>query len=290
MIKKYLKKHIKDNVLDEEVGLLLSGGLDSISVGISAELVGKKVNAYSFYLEGIPSYDFAMAANIASQRGWNFVPVVVPRTNLVDDWYKLVDLGCRKKTHFECVFPFLYVYPMIKEKYVLTGWGADGYFGPGKKAMMRYSSYKKKRNYVKYCQDFYPTKKIAREKRLNWNEFRLDYLDGDCAGYKEHTTLTEKHNKIHIAPYKDSKDIRKLLMSKSWSELNKPRQKEIVRKDFTILEKYGSIKPHINLHLGSGVDKLFETLLENKKINYNDRKRMMDVCKDHYSPLSEFSA
>ncbi len=283
MIKKYLKKYIKDTVPDEEVGLLLSGGLDSISTGISAELVGKKVNSYSFYLEGVPSYDFAMAVNIASQRGWNFTPVVVPRTNLVDDWYKLVDLGCRKKTHFECVFPFLYVYPMIKEKYVLTGWGADGYFGPSKKAMMRYSSIRKAKNYINYCKKFYKIKgKLPRDKRMTWDEFRLDYLDGDCAGYNEHTTLTKKHDKIHIAPYKDSKDIRKFLMKKTWRELNKDSQKDIIRKDFTMLKKYGSIKPHINLHLGSGVDKLFETLLENKKINYNERKRMMDVCRDWY--------
>jgi asparagine synthetase B (glutamine-hydrolysing) len=280
MIKSLLINHINNNVPDSEVAILLSGGIDSISVGISAELVGKKVNAYSFYLEGVPSYDFAMAANIASQRGWNFTPVVVPTTNLNEDWFRLVDLGCRKKTHFECVFPFLYVYPKIKEKYVLTGWGADGYFGPSKKAMMRYSSYRKKKNYVKYCKEH-------NQKRLNWNEFRLEYLDGDCAGYKEHTTLAEKHDKIHIAPYKDSKDIRKELMNKSWAELNTPRQKEIIRKDFTILKKYGNIKPHINLHLGSGIDKLFETLLKESIINFNNRKRIMDVCKDwHKNPNS----
>ena len=121
MIKKLLKKHIKDNVSDEEVGLLLSGGLDSITVGISCELVGKKVNAYSFHLEDNLSYDFEMASTIASKRGWNFIKIVVPKSKLVEDWYRLVKLGCRKKTHFECVFPFLYVYPNIKEKYVLTG-------------------------------------------------------------------------------------------------------------------------------------------------------------------------
>ena len=275
MIKKYLKKYIKDNVLDEEVGLLLSGGLDSISVGISAELVGKKVNAYSFYLKGVPSYDFAMAANIASQRGWNFVPVVVPRTNLVDDWYKLVKHGCRKKTHFETVFPFLYVYPEITEKYVLTGWGADGYFGVSKKAMMRYSNDRKKENYTKYCKEH-------NQKQLSFDEFRIEYLDGDCAGYKEHTRLAENHGKVHVAPYKDSMDIRSLLMSEGWEKLNTPRQKEIIRKDFTELKKFGTIKPHQNLHLNAGVDKLFESLLNNGEINFKNRKRMMDVCRDNY--------
>ena len=272
LIKDLLIDHIKNNVPDSEIAVLLSGGVDSVSVGLAAESAGKEVHAYSFYLNGAPSYDFIKAAEVAHKRNWNFTPIVVPTENLIEDWHRLVELTCRKKTHFECVFPFLYVYPEIEEKYVLTGWGADGYFGPSKKAMMRYSSYKKKRNYVKYCKDH-------NQKRLNWNEFRLAYLDGDCAGLKEHTNLATKHNKIHVTPYLDA-DVRKLLMSKSYKELNKPKQKYFIRSDFTELKKFGTIKPHQNLHLNAGVDKLFETLLNNTEINFKGRKRMMDVCRD----------
>ena len=272
MIRKLLEDHIKNNVPDSEIAVLLSGGVDSVSVGLAAESAGKEVHAYSFYLNGAPSYDFIKAAEVAHKRNWNFTPIVVPTENLIEDWHRLVKLNCRKKTHFECVFPFLYVYPEIEEKYVLTGWGADGYFGPSKKAMMRYSSYKRKRNYVKYCKEH-------KQKRLNWNEFRLAYLDGDCAGLKEHTNLANKHNKIHVTPYLDA-DIRKLLMSKSYEELNKPKQKHFIRRDFTELKKFGIIKPHQNLHLNAGVDKLFETLLNNPEINFNNRKRMMDISRD----------
>ena len=272
LIKDLLIDHIKNNVPDSEIAVLLSGGVDSVSVGLAAESAGKKVHAYSFYLNGAPSYDFIKAAEVAHKRNWNFTPIVVPTDNLVRDWHRLVELKCRKKTHFECVFPFLYVYPEIEEKYVLTGWGADGYFGPSKKAMMRYSSYKKKRNYVQYCKEH-------NQKRLNWNEFRLAYLDGDCAGLKEHTNLATKHNKIHVTPYLDT-DVRELLMSKSYEELNKPKQKHFIRRDFTELKKFGTIKPHQNLHLNAGVDKLFETLLNNTEINFKGRKRMMDICRD----------
>lgn len=273
MIRKLLEDHIKNNVPDSEVAVLLSGGVDSVSVGLAAESAGKEVHAYSFYLDGAPSYDFTKAVEVAHKRNWKFTPIVVPINNLIQDWHKLVELKCRKKTHFECVFPFLYVYSKIKnQKYVLTGWGADGYFGPSKKAMMRYSSYKKKRNYVKYCKEH-------NQKRLNWNEFRLAYLDGDCAGLKEHTNLATEEKKIHVTPYLDS-DVRKLLMSKSFEELNKPKQKYFIRKDFTELKKFGTIKPHQNLHLNAGVDKLFETLLNNPEINFKGRKRMMDVCRD----------
>ena len=69
-------------------------------------------------------------------------------------------------------------------------------------------------------------------------------------------------------------------MSKSYKELNKPKQKYFIRSDFPELKKFGTIKPHQNLHLNAGVDKLFETLLNNTEINFNERKRMMDVCRD----------
>jgi len=275
MIKKLLETNIKSTISDEKVAVLLSGGIDSISVALAAHDAGKKVHAYSFQLGNQTSYDFIKAAEISFKMNWKFTPIIVPTDNLENDWYRLVKLNCRKKTHFECVFPFLYVYPKITEKYVLTGWGADGYFGVSKKAMMRYSSFKKKRNYVNYC-------KSHNQKRYNWNEFRLHYLNGDCAGLKKHTDLAIKHDKVHITPYLDLR-VKALLIGMSYEELNKPRQKEIIRKDFTKLKNFGIIKQHQNLHLVAGVDKLFETLLDNPDINFKGRKRMMDVSKDWYS-------
>jgi len=275
MVKKYLQNHIKDNTPDEEVAVLLSGGVDSISVALSAHSVGKKVIPYTFHLINKPSYDSQTAKTVSDMMGWKLNTIEVPTENLVDDWYKLVKLGCKKKTHFECVFPFLYIYPEIKEKYVLTGWGADGYFGVSKKAMMRYSNDKKWDNYTKYCKEH-------NQKQLTFNEFREAYFsENECAGLKWHNFVVAKYNKIHITPYLDKK-VKTYLMKKDWQELNKPRQKEIIRKDFTKLKKFGIIKEHQNLHLGSEVDKLFKTLLNNPTINFKERKRMMDVSRDWY--------
>ena len=275
MIKSLLINHIRDNVPDNEVAVLLSGGVDSISVGLAAHHVGKKIHAYSFLLGEQTSYDFAKAAEVAYKMKWDFTPVVVPRENLIEDWHDLVKLGCKKKTHFECVFPFLYVYPEIEEKYVITGWGADGYFGVSKKAMMRYSGMHRARNYVKYC-------KKHNQKRLTFNQFREAYLSkGNIAGLDWHTKVAVKYNKKHITPYLDDK-VYDYLMSKTYRELNTPKQKSIVRSDFTEFKKFGRIETHINLHLAAGIDKLFKTLLNNNEINFKERKRMMDVCRDWY--------
>ncbi len=100
MIKSLLINHIKNNVPDSEVAILLSGGVDSVSVGLAAENAGKEVHAYSFYLNGPPSYDFIKAAEVAHKRNWNLTPVIVPTENIVEDWHRLVELKCRKKTHF----------------------------------------------------------------------------------------------------------------------------------------------------------------------------------------------
>ena len=55
MIKELLVDHIKNNVPDSEIAVLLSGGVDSVTVGLAAESADKEVHAYSFYLNGAPS-------------------------------------------------------------------------------------------------------------------------------------------------------------------------------------------------------------------------------------------
>ena len=82
-----------------------------------------------------------------------------------------------------------------------------------------------------------------------------------------------------INPFLDKK-VKDYFYQFTWDELNKPKQKQHIRDDFQELNKFGKIKPHLNLQLASGVDEVFETLLNNKKINFRNRKRVMDVCRD----------
>jgi len=277
MIKKLLEDHIKNNVPDKEVAVLLSGGVDSISVALASHRAGKKVHAYSFQLGKEISYDFAKASEVAYKMKWDFTPIVVPRDNLIADWHRLVELRCKKKTHFETVFPFLYIYPLIEETYIVTGWGADGYFGVSRIASMRYSSISKARKYIVYCKD-------NKQKRVNFDQYREAYFaPGQCAGLDWHNKLVPS-NKTHITPYLDD-EVKAYLMSKNYKELNLPKQKNIVRKDFTEFKRFGRIETHINLQLGSGIGKLFETLLDNPDINYKGRTRMMDVSRDWYNKL-----
>ena len=85
---------------------------------MAAHRLGKTITAYSFCLDNEPSYDYNKAKEIAKNHNWAFVGTVIDTTKLEQDFYKLVSLGCKKKTHYECVYPFLHVYPKIAETYV----------------------------------------------------------------------------------------------------------------------------------------------------------------------------
>jgi asparagine synthetase B (glutamine-hydrolysing) len=275
MIDTLLCNIIKNQIPTKKCAVLLSGGVDSLSVALAAYNVGIKVIAYSFHLEGNESYDFKTAQKFSEQMGWTFKPTIVPTDNLEEDWHTLVKMDCKKKTHFECVFPFLYVYPNITEEYVLTGWGADGYFGVSKKAQMRYGSEKGYKKYEEYFEKNPQNIKTFDEAR------DIYFLPENSAGLKWHNKVVELYNKKHITPYLHPK-VKKYFYEFDWEQLNKPEQKHHIRDAFPEFLEFGKIRKHTNLHLGGGVDKLFESLLNNSKINFNDRTRMMDVSKDWY--------
>ena len=50
---------------------------------------------------------------------------------------------------------FLYVYPIIEQKYVLSGWGADGYFGISRKAHLKYKVKESKTQFDAFRNDYF---------------------------------------------------------------------------------------------------------------------------------------
>jgi asparagine synthetase B (glutamine-hydrolysing) len=263
MIDKILSDIISKEVPMDEVGILLSGGVDSLSLGFVAHRLGKKINAYTFHLEGDKSYDACKAEEVSKEFGWNCTTVVVPKNNLVEDFIRLVkDYDCRKKTHFECTFPFLYVFPQIKEKYILSGIGADGYYGVSKKAILHFKEPKEK-----------------------FDEFRRSYfMPHNVTGFRQIEQLANDREMTLVHPYIYHDEVKDFFFKYDWYDLNSPKQKQIVRdafgKEFSRLKP---VKDHINLQLGSNIDHLFETLLDNKMLNNRGRKRVMDLASDYAS-------
>ena len=263
MIDIILTDIITQEVPTDDVGILLSGGVDSLSLAFAAERAGKTVHAYTFHLEGDKSYDAYKAEEASKIFGWDCTTVVVPKGNLRRDFVLLAkEYDCRKKTHFECTFPFLYVFPQIKEKYILSGIGADGYYGVSKKAVLHF-----------------------KEPKDKFDEFRRAYfMPHNVTGFRQIEQLANDRDMTLVHPYIYHDDVRNFFFKYDWYELNTPKQKQIVRDAF--IDEFSRLKPvkdHINLQLGSNIDHLFETLLDDKMLNNRGRKRVMDLASDYAS-------
>jgi asparagine synthetase B (glutamine-hydrolysing) len=263
MIDKLLVDTIRNEVPTDNVGILLSGGVDSLSLGFAAHRLGKKITAYTFHLEDDKSYDANKAEEVSKEFGWECKTVVVPTTNLKDDFLRLVrNYDCRKKTHFECTFPFLYVFPHIKESYLLSGIGADGYYGVSKKAILHFKEPKEK-----------------------FDQFRRNYFTPfNVTGFRQIEQLSNERDIKLVHPYIYHDDVREFFFKYDWFELNQPKQKQVVRDAFKEeFDRVTSVKDHINLQLGSNIDHLFEKLLDDKMLNNRGRKRVMDLASDYAS-------
>jgi asparagine synthetase B (glutamine-hydrolysing) len=258
MIDKLIEKSISERSKDNEVAVLLSGGVDSISVAFAAQRLGKKVTGYTFHLKDRPSYDSTKAVHVCEVMGWDCVDTEVPLDNLHQDFFTLLnEIQCVKKTQFECCFPFLYIYPNMKEVEVLTGLGADGYYGVSKKACMHYKTPKSK-----------------------FDEYRDDhYQPHNLGGKIWQTRVAEKFNKKYLTPYVHD-NIRDFFYQFDWFQVNQPFQKHHVVNAFPEFKKIGKVQKHTNLQLCAGIDVAFEALFDDPVINFRKRKRMMDICRD----------
>ena len=64
MIDNLLCEHINNNVSDKDVAVLLSGGVDSISVAYAAKKLKKNIHCYSFSLDTNTNYVSIIIGNL----------------------------------------------------------------------------------------------------------------------------------------------------------------------------------------------------------------------------------
>ena len=124
MLKKLLKQYIVDNVPQEEVAILFSGGLDSLSILLSLLDLGYKPTLYTFYLEGLISKDLELSRRISQHYNVPLVEVEIKRDIelMVSQSKALIKkYGLTKKTQIQVMHPLSNVFPLIKENYVFTG-------------------------------------------------------------------------------------------------------------------------------------------------------------------------
>lgn len=225
----------------DDVALCLSSGIDSQSLLFAMLDCGIRPHVYSFTLEDRESRDFVEARMLANDMCVPFTKVTLPMNveTLISDCFTMArDFGAKKKTDFECLWPFLYVYPMVEETYIVTGIPADGHFCISKKGILHYKD--------------------------DVDGFRKMYFSNPNAGQRLlRGQLAKKYEKINFDPFY-SPNIAAVLDGLTWDELNKPQQKMPIRNSFT---RFSTMKlhNHTNLQLGdSGIAQHFESLLDTR--------------------------
>jgi asparagine synthetase B (glutamine-hydrolysing) len=209
------------------------------------------------YVDGVVSKDAQNAINTAKEFGWNITVIDVPTDNIENDFKHLVrHFKCIKKTQLECTWPFLYVYPHIQQKELLSGWGADGWYGVSKRACMHFKEPKEK-----------------------FDEFRMAYFNApNPVGVRQQEQLCREYGLKFIVPYFD-KRVEEYMMQFDWYDMNRPFQKVKVVEAFPEFQRT-KVRRHENLQLAAGVPNHFEKLLDNPNINLYNRKRVMDLVRD----------
>lgn len=236
-----------NTVEDDEVAISLSSGIDSASILFALLECNKKVHVYSFTLDDRESRDFKVARELANRYNLEFTPIILS-TNIEKLKKDILTLhnkyGCITKTQYECSWPYLYLIPVIKERVLATGIGADSHFVLSKKGILHYKD--------------------------NPVEFRKAYFSNHNRGQlPQRTQMVDECNKILFEPYFSEKMINYLLNS-TWEECNKPYQKMPIRRAFPNEFAKMHIYQHTNFQLGdSGISNLFEKLLNTDWNIYN---------------------
>lgn len=239
-LRRLIEKQIQP--LPEPVCCLLSAGIDSQSLLHACLELGKRVFTVNFTLDGRMSSDASNAKITARRFGIEHRQVFLPadKESLQRDVRHLVEAyGCRRKTDIECSWPFVYVAEIAQDAgSLISGYRNDVYYGLTRRA----------------AQWGCLTSLDA------MNEYRRE-------GFSEaHTGQMIAIRKLLHCPVEfpyAHPDIQALFVDRSWSELNRPKQKYPMRLLYPDRLARSSVRPHQNLQSGdSGIAVHFEKLID----------------------------
>ena len=257
---KILKKIIKsdlEQIEEKNVALLFSGGIDSLFLLFSLLELGKNVICYTFCLEGIESSDLYYSKEAAEVFDVPHKTVTLPTDiNLLVKEVKeiIVEFGLVKKTEVECTWPLWRSIQQIRQKSIVTGIGSDSYFGLSKRAKIHFAS----------SADL-------------MDQFRSAYFSNPKNGQQEILPkICKKFKKDMYHPF-FAKGLLEAFKGKSWEEINKPFEKQVLIDCFPKMYKQIKLRRHQNFQCGdSGITDHFKKLL-NTDLNVGDWKSTIGI-------------
>lgn len=267
MLKQLINTHLERKITNKnDVALLFSGGLDSLSVLLSCLDIGIKPYLYTFRLDNYVSEDILSSRRIASIYSLELTEVVLDTTkiDLISDIrYMIREFNIKKKTQIQCIQPFLYILPEIKEEFVLTGLCADDLYGTP-------------RSMAKFSKDTEYFYKIRKDK----------FESLESSSYIFIKKLCDRYSKALIAPYKESQNIADFMLSKTYNELHSPKQKYIMYSDYKEeIDKYNLYRRNSNLQCNSKIREWHNSLLFDKELNSNGFKSVVGIYNKIYKRI-----
>lgn len=262
MLREFLEENIKQEIREtgnKDIALLFSGGTDSSCILFSLLDLGIKPALYTYVVQGAVSEDWKRAHIASDKFGLKLTGCVIPYDTeiLIGDVKRLINCGVEGKVNIQCMHGNLYMQEKIKEKLAFNGSGVDGLYG----------TY---RDMAIIAKDGVLFMRKQLEHLRNENDDGMAYL---------RQFYHEADIKI-VFPYRES-NITRYLVGKTRSEMNSPRLKWIIVKEYQDyyrqLGKYYS--PRGSQQLVSGV-RTFHDKLINSRVNTKNRKSVAWIYKD----------
>lgn len=221
--------------------LLLSGGVDSTLLAIAMNELGVDFMALTFFASGYIPTDLKIARKTCKNLGIYHEEISFDTDveSIAKSIPRLHSLGAKTKTEYECFYPMLNVYDTYRGSTFVSGLGCDGLFAISKKACIHYKDKPWELstslvNNPRYCQRVL------------------------------HKAMCDETYSSHVMPYLDKRVYSKVI-GKTWNELNKPKQKNLIyesAKDY--FDEFGYPK-HTNYQKGdSRIDSSFHSLVDSK--------------------------
>lgn len=257
----HLQAYISAKSRSDSVALLLSGGIDSLSVGFALRDAGKTFTAYTYEIQGYPSRDRPKAELLARHLGCPLRVITVPNADASNAFIRLaVQNGCRKKVHHETSFPWLYALPEIEEAEIWSGWNADDHYGNTRKIVLDQARMVREGS-------------SQADRKAHFDEWRRARFAQFDAAVSSDTwwhvqRLADRCGKRLLDPY-TSTAVRDFFFQFDHEQLSSPK-KPLIRQALAAQLQglpTSSIAVGVKLQIGGSVDALYRTLLNDDSIN-----------------------
>lgn len=246
--------------LSTNIALSFSGGVDSLCILFSLFDMGVKPHLYTYSVFGYPSRDLQYSKAIAKRFNLELTVCQIPSgiSTLKKDVVDMLSFGVKGKVNIQCMHGNFYIAQAVKEAQILNGSGIDGLYG----------------TYRTFVFDGSQKNKAIFDKK------RVEYYNDPYADAIEYLRNSFAHKNITaLFPY-HNKEIFDYLLQFSWSQINKPKNKTIIIKEYS---EYFNIKrlyrPRGSQQIEAGIRELHDTLLTSDW-NTNNRKRVNELYED----------